>query len=419
MKKLVFFLMLFLTSTLIQAQGTTYGGIFDPSTTSGLNPSPTCTYFGTDAGDSNTTGTKNTFIGMNTGQDNTTGRENTFIGTAAGGDNQEGRWNVFVGAAAGRSNIGNVAHRNTYIGYRAGFSNLTGALNVSLGNEAGFLNTGTGNVFIGNEAGYNETGNDQLYIANNRNRTLIHGDFAAETLTFNGEVRVNGDIPPTSIMPPDGIQLFLDGRFAQLSAGDIGAFTIGNRWSSIGNSFIPGNPNPIIYGMLSQGFEATLISGSKSDGNNIIGWSGNRLDFDIVDMVNPTMPTTVMSINNQGGIVIGDPDVVWTPNGYRLYVEEGILTERVKVAQVNSVDWADYVFDEDYERNSTEEVERFVKANKHLPNVPSAKEVSENGVDMVEMDATLLRQIEELWLHVIDLKKENEALKSEVETLRK
>ena len=43
--------------------------------------------------------------------------------------------------------------------------------------------------------------------------------------------------------------------------------------------------------------------------------------------------------------------------------------------------------------------------------MPSAKEVEEKGVDMVEMNAVLLRQIEELWLHLIEMKKENEELR--------
>jgi len=51
--------------------------------------------------------------------------------------------------------------------------------------------------------------------------------------------------------------------------------------------------------------------------------------------------------------------------------------------------------------------------------VPSAKEVGEKGVDMVEMDATLLRQIEELWLHVIELKKENKTLNEDNEVMKR
>ena len=103
---------------------------------------------------------------------------------------------------------------------------------------------------------------------------------------------------------------------------------------------------------------------------------------------------------------------------YKLYVEKGILTEKVIVATYNTTEWADYVFGEDYDRNTTAEVEAFIESNKHLPNVPSAEEVNKKGVNVVEMDAALLRQIEELWLHVIELKKENVELKKEIEALK-
>jgi len=119
-----------------------------------------------------------------------------------------------------------------------------------------------------------------------------------------------------------------------------------------------------------------------------------------------------------GGKKAVDKPSLLDPSVYGLYVTKGILTEKVKVADVDSGDWSDYVFEADYHLNSVEEVETFIKENKHLPNVPSAKEVSENGVDMVEMDATLLRQIEELWLHMIELKKENENVKAENEMLK-
>jgi len=121
--------------------------------------------------------------------------------------------------------------------------------------------------------------------------------------------------------------------------------------------------------------------------------------------------TTLMTLKPDGKVVIGNNgynNAINTPEGYRLYVTDGILTEKVRVATEGTTDWPDYVFGEDYDLNSMEKVESFIKENGHLPNVPSAAEVNENGVDVVEMDATLLRQIEELWLHVIDMKKENE-----------
>ena len=96
-------------------------------------------------------------------------------------------------------------------------------------------------------------------------------------------------------------------------------------------------------------------------------------------------------------------------DGYSLYVAEGILAEKLKLALTTA--WPDYVFEEDYNLSSLQEVADHLKKNKHLPNVPSAKEVEEKGVDMVEMNAVLLRQIEELWLHLIEMKKENEELR--------
>jgi len=60
-------------------------------------------------------------------------------------------------------------------------------------------------------------------------------------------------------------------------------------------------------------------------------------------------------------------------------------------------------------------VAQFIHKNKHLPNIPSATEVVNQGFDLAQMDAKLLQQIEELWLHLIELKRENEALKKMIE----
>ena len=118
-----------------------------------------------------------------------------------------------------------------------------------------------------------------------------------------------------------------------------------------------------------------------------------------------------------GKVVIG-PDNTAIPGDYNLYVTRGILAERVRVA-LTSGQWADYVFAKDYPLNSLSYVESYINQYQHLPNVPSAKEVEKNGVDVGKMDATLLRQIEELYLHVIELNKKVESLEEEVRVLRK
>jgi len=119
----------------------------------------------------------------------------------------------------------------------------------------------------------------------------------------------------------------------------------------------------------------------------------------------------VFEVNKTGQVRIGDMTDVEDLSGYGLLVNSGIMSKRVKCALVPY--WSDYVFEEDYELNSLKEVEDFITANKHLPNVPSAETVEANGIDVATMDATLLRQIEELWLHTIELNKEKEALETE------
>ncbi len=106
------------------------------------------------------------------------------------------------------------------------------------------------------------------------------------------------------------------------------------------------------------------------------------------------------------------------PGNYKLYVRGGILSERVKIAVYGTGDWSDYVFAEDYYLKPLNEVEQFVKENKHLPNIPSAQKMVENGNDLGKTDALLLEKIEELFLHTIEQQKQIEELKSEIKTLK-
>lgn len=75
--------------------------------------------------------------------------------------------------------------------------------------------------------------------------------------------------------------------------------------------------------------------------------------------------------------------------------------------------WADYVFENNYKLLSLKEVEAYYTKNKHLPGVPSGKELDETGISTAEMDATLLKKIEELTLYVVELQKKVEALEKE------
>ncbi len=132
--------------------------------------------------------------------------------------------------------------------------------------------------------------------------------------------------------------------------------------------------------------------------------------------VNTNNPTAQLTVN--GNMLVGDPGSVSLPSGYKLYVQTGILTERLKVAVKGTSNWADYVFEQNYKMLDLKELDEYIKLNKHLPNIPSAAEMVENGLDVAEMDALLLSKIEELTLYVIELKKELEALKQAQATLK-
>lgn len=73
---------------------------------------------------------------------------------------------------------------------------------------------------------------------------------------------------------------------------------------------------------------------------------------------------------------------------------------------VQGVNVPDYVFESDYKLAPLAEVEAYTQANKHLPEVPSAKEIEAGGMDLAKMNLTLLRKVEELTLHAIAQEKQ-------------
>jgi hypothetical protein len=125
----------------------------------------------------------------------------------------------------------------------------------------------------------------------------------------------------------------------------------------------------------------------------------------------------LMRIQRDGKVRIGSASMT-TPGTYKLYVEDGIMTERVRVAIKNSNDWMDQVFAENYNLRSVDELSSYIKEHQHLPEIPSADEVVAKGIDVGEMNAKLLKKIEELTLYMIAQQKEIEGLKKELEKIK-
>jgi hypothetical protein len=121
-----------------------------------------------------------------------------------------------------------------------------------------------------------------------------------------------------------------------------------------------------------------------------------------------------MRITPEGNVGIGTTNT--NDVDYKLFVDKGIKTKKVKVTQTA---WPDYVFHQQYKLPALAEVEKFIKANNHLPEVPSAKEIETDGLNLGDNQATLLKKIEELTLYIIDLNKKSEEQNKKIAELEK
>ncbi len=152
-----------------------------------------------------------------------------------------------------------------------------------------------------------------------------------------------------------------------------------------------------------------------SDGGNIIATQIGGTSAGIGTFSNTNMRIFSNSLSRifvaaaTGNVGIGTDNPT-----YKLSVLGNIRSNEVVV----ETGWADYVFDEKYKLPLLSDVEKFIQLNKHLPNIPSAKEVEEKGLHLGDTQKRMMEKIEELTLYMIEANKQLEKTTTELATVK-
>jgi hypothetical protein len=154
---------------------------------------------------------------------------------------------------------------------------------------------------------------------------------------------------------------------------------------------------------LANGYNSVFIAGTDlQKGISVFRSDGNS---------NATFVEN-FSVSGDGKTVIGNlKQTAGIHTDALLSVNGKAVAKSVFVTMNN---WADYVFESDYALPKLEEVEAYYKKHKHLPEIPSAQEVIDNGVDLGDMNKLLLKKIEELTILMVAQQKEINILKTKI-----
>jgi hypothetical protein len=140
----------------------------------------------------------------------------------------------------------------------------------------------------------------------------------------------------------------------------------------------------------------------------------------VFEQVNANTTYTRMMISSGGNVGIGNKFRNVNPTE-ALEVDGNIKASGgIEVASVKTKVWSiapDYVFENGYDLKPLAHVDRYVQEHKHLPEIPSAKEISEKGIDLAEMNMKLLRKVEELTLYSIKQEKKIDNLTKRMESM--
>ncbi|RAR47199.1 autotransporter outer membrane beta-barrel domain-containing protein [Flavobacterium lacus] len=425
----------------------------------------------------NLNGGYNVAIGSQALRENNSGETNVAVGKYSlysnrGTDNIAIGHRSFSGIGTNNQKI-SPTHQNNgsnNIGIGSQSLNLltSGSFNVSFGSRAfNNLDNGSNNVALGCKSAENFiSGNNNVFIGSVQvdpnqttfsNRIIIatgganNGGFGAQRIYIDGNGYTgislgNHQIPQNRLeIGAGGISNTAGLRFRMINSNSTPRPTNGRVLTVNENGDVilttdqgSGGSTLIINGLNTEVTGTGVVSSPyQINAENIYTHDGTLSSNRIVTMDNNFMifNTGGNTTTTGGRIYIGNSTAFTTgvagtnfpifegidpanTRDFRLYVEGGVLTERIKVALRSTANWADYVFADDYQLKSLKEVEAYIKAHKHLPSIESAQELVENGLDLAEMQAKQMGKIEELTLYIIEQDKKLEQQSKDIEELK-
>lgn len=207
---------------------------------------------------------------------------------------------------------------------------------------------------------------------------------------------------------------------AQSFAAGYGNLSDGRYAFSFGSFAYARNDYAMAFGLYLRANAARSMLIGTGAGNTVATLFNNNIDNSLMIGFNSNIPSLFVGPSSGAGttgrVGIGTTNTPTTIGGvnisaYRLFVKGGILTEEVRVR----TGWADYVFDDNYQLPTLYEVSDFIEENGHLPNVPSAEQVEEEGLELGDITRIQQEKIEELTLYLIEMQKEIDALKARLD----
>jgi hypothetical protein len=262
--------------------------------------------------------------------------------------------------------------------------------------------------------------NTRLTILNSSGFVGINNSAPSDWLHVSGNVRANQFNITTGVLNTIGASTNMSfninstNRMTLLSGGNLGVGT-----ATPARLLTVMAPAPVINIQTSGTNDANvrmLRFANSTDGAlgslELYGGSGEFRIFSATTYFLTFFSNGVeaMRITTAGSVGIGTT-LANNPNLYKLAVNGKVGAKEFQ-AETNSTTWPDYVFAKDYRLLSLQEVKQYIEANQHLPEVPSASELEKNGHKLAEMDATLLKKVEELTLYILQLENRIEELEN-------